>query len=156
MLQRIQSIFLAIVVISGVLSFVFPIASYMNPDRGTYELTVIGLKHIESQTFLKFTLTSPMWILTIISILLTGIAIFVYHNRRRQVLLVHTAFLVNIILIALVYLLYSNRIFRENIGVEPSYGLGAFLPLISIVFLVLASRSIRKDEALVKSADRLR
>jgi hypothetical protein len=31
-----------------------------------------------------------------------------------------------------------------------------FLPVISIVLLVLANKAIKKDEALVKSVDRLR
>ena len=35
-------------------------------------------------------------------------------------------------------------------------GVGIFLPVISIVFLVLANRAIKKDEDLVKSVDRLR
>ena len=35
-------------------------------------------------------------------------------------------------------------------------GVGMFLPIISIVFLVLANKAIKKDEDLVKSVDRLR
>jgi ABC-type polysaccharide transport system permease subunit len=35
-------------------------------------------------------------------------------------------------------------------------GIGMLIPIFSIVFLVLANRAIRKDELLVKSADRLR
>lgn len=35
-------------------------------------------------------------------------------------------------------------------------GIGMFLPIISIVFLVMANKAIKKDEDLVKSVDRLR
>lgn len=35
-------------------------------------------------------------------------------------------------------------------------GIGMFLPIVSIVFLVLANKAIKKDEDLVKSVDRLR
>jgi hypothetical protein len=35
-------------------------------------------------------------------------------------------------------------------------GIGMFLPIISIVLLVMANKAIKKDEALVKSVDRLR
>ena len=35
-------------------------------------------------------------------------------------------------------------------------GIGLILPVISIVLLVLANKAIKKDEALVKSVDRLR
>jgi hypothetical protein len=35
-------------------------------------------------------------------------------------------------------------------------GIGMLIPVLSIVFLVLANKAVKKDEALVKSADRLR
>lgn len=35
-------------------------------------------------------------------------------------------------------------------------GVGMFLPIVSIVLLVLANKAIKKDEDLVKSVDRLR
>ena len=35
-------------------------------------------------------------------------------------------------------------------------GIGMFIPVLSIVFLVLANKAIKKDEDLVKSVDRLR
>ena len=37
-----------------------------------------------------------------------------------------------------------------------SKGIGMLIPVFSIVFLVLANRAIQKDEALVKSVNRLR
>jgi ABC-type proline/glycine betaine transport system permease subunit len=37
-----------------------------------------------------------------------------------------------------------------------NYGIGALLPSLAILFLILAIRGIRKDENLVRSADRLR
>ena len=39
---------------------------------------------------------------------------------------------------------------------EGSYWVGAVLPVLSIVFLVLAISGIRRDEKLVRSTDRLR
>ena len=35
-------------------------------------------------------------------------------------------------------------------------GIGLFLPVVSVVLLVLANKAIKKDEALIKSIDRLR
>ncbi|HAE71723.1 MAG TPA: DUF4293 domain-containing protein, partial [Flavobacteriaceae bacterium] len=35
-------------------------------------------------------------------------------------------------------------------------GIGMFVPIISIVFLSVANKAIKKDEDLVKSVDRLR
>ena len=39
---------------------------------------------------------------------------------------------------------------------KASYQIGVYLPLVIMVLLVLANNSIRKDDKLVKSADRLR
>jgi len=36
------------------------------------------------------------------------------------------------------------------------YGVGAYLPLIPFVFIFLAIKAIKKDEALVRAADRIR
>ena len=35
-------------------------------------------------------------------------------------------------------------------------GIGMFLPVVSIILLALANKAIKKDEDLVKSADRIR
>jgi hypothetical protein len=35
-------------------------------------------------------------------------------------------------------------------------GIGSFIPVLNIVLLALANKAIQKDEALVKSIDRLR
>ncbi len=39
---------------------------------------------------------------------------------------------------------------------EVSYGPGIFFPIISLLFILLANRAIRKDENLVRAADRIR
>ena len=40
--------------------------------------------------------------------------------------------------------------------VKETYGVGLLLPALSIVFLFLANKAIRKDDKLIRSADRLR
>ena len=73
-----------------------------------------------------------------------------------QLWFVNISFLLNILLIILIYFFYSSHFLQEQINIGPSYQFGIFLPIVSFVCLILASRAIRKDEALVKSADRLR
>jgi len=127
-------------------------------DTGTYILSAIGIKYksiYDPAIFVNFWLTIPMLILTIASIIITGTAILLYKKRRSQLILVNISFLLNIIFIALVYLYYNGYVEKLS-KVLPSYHFGMFLPLISLVLLVLANRAIRKDETLVKSADRLR
>ena len=99
--------------------------------------------------------TFPILILVIASLVLALVTIFLYKRRIIQFQLVNINVLLNVLLVALVFLLYS-RIFEKRLHIPSTYEFGMYIPLISLVFLVLASRAIRKDEALVKSSDRLR
>ena len=157
MIQRIQTFFLLIVVVSGVLLFIFPLAEFYHELNGNYKLFVTELKSMDPdpKIMVSFWFTSPLWILSGGSVLLALITIFFFKNRLTQIRLVAFNILVNILLVVLIFLFYTNKI--ESITeIIPVYRIGVFLPLISLVFLVLANRFIRKDETLVKSADRLR
>jgi hypothetical protein len=158
MIQRIQTVYLTASVIACVLLFTFPMAKFNNDVQGIYILSAIGIKYlnmVDPPMFVNFWLTFPMLVLAIASIVFTAASILLYKKRRSQLILVNISFLLNIILIALVYLYYTGYVEKLS-KVLPSYQFGIFLPIISMVMLVLANRAIRKDEALVKSADRLR
>lgn len=87
------------------------------------------------------------------SILVTFISIFSYKKRKSQ-------FVINRLNIILIFFLLGVFVYRsltlsgETLVSEK--GIGVFLPIISIVFLVMANKAIKKDEDLVKSVDRLR
>lgn len=87
------------------------------------------------------------------SILVTFISIFSYKKRKSQ-------FVINRLNIILIFFLLGVFVYRsltlsgETLLSEK--GIGVFLPIISIVFLVMANKAIKKDEDLVKSVDRLR
>jgi hypothetical protein len=158
MIQRIQTVYLTASVIACALLFTFPMAKFNSDVQGTYVLSAIGIKYmnnVDPPIFVNFWSTFPMLILVFGSIISTGISILLYKKRRTQLILVNVAFLLDVILIGLVYLYYVGYLEKLS-KVLPSYQFGIFLPIISLVLLVLANRAIRKDEALVKSADRLR
>ncbi len=136
MLQRIQTVYMAIVfVLSGVLSLILPL---------WYDLE--GKKILAP--------TSGIFVgLFGISAALAAYAIVTYNNRQRQ-------FVVNRLNIILNVLLLGLFVFRSlNLSGEieiSEKGIGMFLPVLSILFLFLANKAIKKDEDLVKSVDRLR
>ena len=87
------------------------------------------------------------------SALLSIIAIFMFKNRKLQFVLGRLNIILNFILLGFfVYL--SLNVSGETAVSEK--GIGMFIPIISIVLLVLANKAIKKDEDLVKSVDRLR
>ena len=91
--------------------------------------------------------------LLIASVGLTIFSILKYKTRQTQFVLNRLAIILNFFLLG-VFVYRALTISGETLVSEK--GIGVLVPIISIVFLVLANRAIRRDENLVKSADRLR
>ena len=95
----------------------------------------------------------PVPVLMVISHLFS---IFTYKNRKRQKhfctgnILLYIIFLLG----ALLLIQLEHQFFQHFDLLE--FRLGALLPVAGIVFNILAVRGIRKDEALLRSMDRLR
>ncbi|MSP84291.1 MAG: DUF4293 family protein [Flavobacteriaceae bacterium] len=128
MIQRIQTIYLLIaLLISAFLPFEFYLQTLND-----YTYTILfGLNT-------SFTLVSIMY----------------FKKRQHQFVLNRLSIILNLILLGL-FLYSSLNLSRETLVVSEK-GIGMFLPIFAIVFLALANKSIKKDEDLVKSADRLR
>ena len=156
MIQRIQTLYMSIVVVASMSLFYFPITKYLNDVRGTYVFFITGVKYmIDPPITVNFWLTFPLLLLVVISLFLILAAIFLYKKRSLQLWFVNISFLLHVALIILVFFYYIGH-FESMFNTNPSYQFGIFIPLVSLVCIILASRAIRKDEALVKSADRLR
>ncbi len=92
-------------------------------------------------------------VLFIISAALSLFSIFLYKNRQNQFVIGRLNIISNLILLGL-FVYESLSVSGE--AKASMKGIEVFLPAVSIVFLVLANKAIKKDEDLVKSADRLR
>ena len=136
MLQRIQTIYLTIsAALLGVLYLWFPIIV-------SEEGTVVVRNDQPIMLGLIFG-----------SILLVFISIFSYKKRKSQFVINRLNIILNFFLLG-VFVYRSLTLSGETLVSEK--GIGVFLPIISIVFLVMANKAIKKDEDLVKSVDRLR
>lgn len=94
-----------------------------------------------------------IYALFIASGILSLVNIFFFGNRKRQMLYNVINIFLNIVLVGLlVYRLYT----LPGDGISSEKDIGLILPIISILLLWLANRSIIKDEKLVKSVDRIR
>ncbi len=137
MIQRIQTIYLILAfVITGVLSLVFSLwtleggKEYFARDNQIYTIL--------------FGLSTGITIYSIIS----------FKKRQTQFVANRLNIILNLILLGL-FVYHSLNISGETVIVSEK-GIGMFLPILAIVFLVLANKAIKKDEDLVKSVDRLR
>jgi hypothetical protein len=156
MIQRVQTLYLSLSFIGCVLLFFFPLAEYANEVQGTYVFYITGVKYlVDPPLIISFWITLPLLVMVAASAIMILISVFLYRKRRIQVMLVSITFLIHVIFISLVLLFYIGH-FDKQFQVMHSYKFGIFIPLVSLGFLILANRSIRKDEMLVKSADRLR
>jgi len=157
MIQRIQSLFLAVAAIAAGLMFFFPIADFYSETLGNYKLLATGLICMDPDPRVtpSFWFSIPLLALVSASILLSVVTIFLYKNRAQQLRLLAFNILITIVLIIVVLMFYMSSV-QKITGIAPVYQFGAFCPLINLLFLILANRFIRRDENLVKSADRLR
>jgi CDP-diglyceride synthetase len=87
-----------------------------------------------------------------IVLVLQGVAIFSFKKRPRQIRIVMIAILATLCLLgAFLYVTYFSFS-----GAQISFKIGMVFPLIAIILDYLAIRAIRKDEALIRSIDRIR
>jgi hypothetical protein len=156
MIQRIQTLYMSVAGFGCLALLFIPVTKYISDAKGTYEFYMTGMKLIgDIPTVVNFWLTFPLLLLVLASLILLVGAIFLYKKRQLQIWFVNIAFLLHIVLILLLFVYYINH-FESLFDTKPQYQIGIFIPILSLVCIILASRAIRKDEALVKSSDRLR
>lgn len=146
MIQRIQSIFL---LLAGGASFGVLGLPFATTDKAENASALFADSIFNTQDNIA------LMVFFGIAGLLAIIDIFLYNNRPLQIRLGMFAFIANIIGLILGIALFFNDM--QNVGTDNiDDGLGAYLPIVAGVLLLLAIRFIRKDEKLVRSADRLR
>jgi hypothetical protein len=147
-IQRIQSLYLLIAAILMLVFAFFPALSFELADKtvlyGALEAGRAGNMHIDPLLITLILLTS----------LLAIIDIFLYKNLQRQM----TVCFVDIIISLAMLVAIGIQAFvvgnREGWTIVWQWYL--LLPLLSVVFMMLAHRSMSKDKKLLRDSDRLR
>jgi len=158
MIQRIQSLYLGIAALACIVLFFFPLADYYHELQGNYKFFIYGIRSMDPEPKVIFSsyFTLPLIFLAVVSLIFSVSTILLYKNRVLQIRLCAFNMLANVVFIMLVFFFYATKI-SSMTQIEPDYNyIGMGLPLLSVALLALANRAIRKDEALVRSADRLR
>lgn len=152
MIQRIQSIYLLIVAVLGIVMMSLPIGHFITPDKSPQIFEMGALVIVNDQ---KQVVSGEPWLLFLLLQAITLIAlitIFLFKKRALQVRLS----VINVVLLIVYFILMLTFIFtlKGDNSFIPSWTV--FLPLIAIILNWLAIRAIAKDEKLVKSYDHLR
>ncbi len=155
MIQRIQTLYLFTVVILSVITLFSVQAGFVgNTDAAHYILNYKGIFQVQTAgiDFVK-----NVWSLTALCVLIPIIAIatiFVFKKRLLQIRLS----IINTVLLAGYYVLLFIYLWQTGTALNAEWYLEMVtaFPLINIIFTFLAIRAIGKDEALIKSLNRLR
>ncbi len=145
MIQRKQTIWLLLAVVLNVF------AVFTDIYRWT-EKTASG----DVQHELKVNNHYPSLILLIAAISLPSVAIFMFANRKKQLGVTAMAMVACMSAISMNLARVSSTTKDIAAAANGTYWIGAILPLVAVVFLVLAIIGIKSDDKLVKSMDRLR
>ena len=146
MIQRIQSIFLLLVAVAFGLLFAWPFAI---SDKTDNNLFADQLYNVQDHILLI--------IMAAMGGLAALIAIFSFRNRKAQAKLTYLPIILSILIPIMVVVFFTNQSSESAVGADDIEDqIGLYLPVISLIFGILALRSINKDEKTVRSMDRLR
>ena len=148
MIQRKQTLFLLASALVAIFQFFIPFQTLTFEGNSWSICLMPGCSADVINTYLYV----PM-ILNIVALILSIALIFLYKNRVLQYKLANLLMVINVFIVGLFFILSYIKV----AGPEAiSYEIGSFLPLFSAVFAYLAAHFIKKDEQLVRSADRIR
>ncbi len=157
MIQRLQSLYLAIAAAAIAIAFFFPIITYLNDAQIWLEIYLKGIKDNSSpQLGINGSMLLPLQVMAVLSIILAVTSIFLFKNRKSQMKLVRLGIVLVLVEIALIFFYYANMLAKVSSTVPDFNHAGIYLLLVSLVMFVLANRGIMKDDKLVRAADRLR
>jgi len=153
MIQRIQTIYLFVASILLLITSLLPI-SYIIDSTQHVVITIYALK-VEinnSISTTKSVLTTG--ILMYLAIIFSFLTIFLYKNRKLQILISSLLMVISFLICNLIVV--NSYILVPSTQAVMSFNYIAIFPLISLILFFLAYRAIKKDDKLVKSLDRIR
>ncbi len=150
MIQRIQTVYLFCAALLSAVCVFLPLGTFVNGDVST-ELTCNMFA--EEMTSGRTLAAVILFLILFHSAMFSVLTIFAYRNRKSQMLFCR-AIAGLLACWYIVYFVFAHVLADETATFSPS--LGAILPALSIVFILLALRGIKADEKLVRAADRIR
>ena len=150
MIQRIQTLYLLLVVVLGTLLCVFSPVQFLLSDATEY----VSLHAMDKW---------PLAVMTMVVPVLALVTIFLFKRRLLQARLnvMNVIFCLGFYALLALYTAYVVKGYEtlgeiSFAGADWYLSIWAAIPLVNIVLLMMATRRILKDEALVRAADRLR
>ncbi len=157
MIQRIQTVFLVIVLLVLVLiTFGTTIYTY-ETTAFMFKLNTYGVNKYDLEGTLLESKSLPFYYISMSLMLLCLFAIALFKNLKLQLTLTNLlslVYLVMLIAVGFSYFLGNHFTDSETVSTAPGFGLYALL--VGFPLIRLAARSIKKDRELIDSVNRLR
>lgn len=153
MIQRIQSVYFFAVI--GLISsmLLYPLATLTMPTGEILKFDFLGIASLEKDGQAIYN-AYPIAILFVLILLLTLASLFLFKKRMLQIRLSIINVLLMIGSVGLVYFNVNDQ--EKALNAISSYSIINVFPLIAVVFTYFAIRAIGKDEALLRSVNRIR
>ena len=148
MLQRIQSVYLFLAAVLNAVCLSMPIAEIYS--KGFLSSTLYNLWLVKGDGSHEFSVTTVYFGILVLAICITLATIFLYRKRRLQMKMC----LVTVVVLLTYIVPLAVTVGQQYPDVKPTYF--AAFPVVALIFCLLAYMGIRKDDKLVRSADRLR
>lgn len=161
MIQRIQTLYLLLVVILGTVLLFMPVVQLVTPADAALQrmwiLGATGFTELTTEVAAPAVVLNGWWGLSVATALIPLLAlvdIFLFKKRILQARL--NIFTVMLCLGWYGVLAIMIWFAKMNMEIECSILAWSCIPAICLILTLMATRAILKDEALVRAADRLR
>lgn len=161
MIQRIQSIYFLISILIGGALFFIPLASVETSvlegvavPEDIVQLYTRGYHSLQERLY-ELMPTYMLITALALHIVVTLAALLLYKNRSLQIKVAAGAAVTMIAFFGMMFY-YAEAMVEVTKAAGVDYGLGTFLPGISLILIWMALKAIKKDDELIKSVDRLR
>ena len=156
MIQRVQTIFLFLIVI-GMGTCLLSTSWLETGQSGQATLTAFQLEARRAGTVIS---SVPVYYIAILAVLAAGIAAYSALQYRNRLLQIKLGTLNSLLMAALLgcIMYFSNQVGEGlvNPAQQGQYATGLYAVIFALVCNMLSNRFIRRDEQLVRSADRMR
>ena len=177
MIQRKQTLFLLLAAVLMAVCFMFPVASFKAvaplgvPVSGSLTLVAKDVPETMSQILngepvvmgqRGYVKTWPLILVTVAVAAIALVSIFLYKKRVLQMRVVAVGFLLSVLNVFLVFIWAVDAFVDKATAamactdVQVTYGVSTWAMIAAAVLMLLAQRSIKKDEEKVRAADRRR
>jgi hypothetical protein len=152
MIQRIQSLWLFLAAVALIAVWFLPVGKFVMP-HGLFECTAFKMTQAGDVPILNLPV-KLIGILSGLAALFSVLAILHFKKRDRQLRWAWVAFTSKAILAAGLVSLFLY--FKYALNSWVGYGPAVLMPFLGMIFDFMAIKGIKKDDALVKSLDRIR